>query len=47
LHAGSAFLRSFIEEMKETGFVREALDRSGQTDVAVAPGDAIKPITSI
>ena len=38
LHAGSAFLRNFIEEMKETGFVREALDRSGQTDVAVAPG---------
>lgn len=39
LQAGSTYLRSFIEEMKETGFVREALDRSGQTDVAVAPGE--------
>ncbi|HTF69653.1 MAG TPA: transporter substrate-binding domain-containing protein [Edaphobacter sp.] len=37
LQAGSDFLRSFIEEMKETGFVREALDKSGQTDVTVAP----------
>jgi polar amino acid transport system substrate-binding protein len=37
LQVASAFLRNFIEEMKETGFVREALDRSGQTEIAVAP----------
>jgi polar amino acid transport system substrate-binding protein len=39
LQAGADFLRSFIEEMKETDFVRKALDKSGQTDVAVAPGE--------
>lgn len=40
LQVASAYLRDFVEEVKETGFVREALDRSGQTDVAVAPGES-------
>ena len=30
--AGSAYLRSFVEEMKESGFVADALKRSGQGD---------------
>ena len=38
--AGNAYLRSFIEEMKTSGFVADALKRSGQT-AAVAP--AAKP----
>jgi hypothetical protein len=29
-------LREFIEEMKRTGFVAQALERSGQRDAAVA-----------
>jgi len=35
--AGSAYLHAFIEEMKASGFVADALRRSGQGDVAVAP----------
>jgi len=35
--AGAAYIRSFIEEMKATGFVADALKRSGQHDAAVAP----------
>jgi polar amino acid transport system substrate-binding protein len=31
------YLRAFIEEMKESGFVAEALRRSGQGDATVAP----------
>ena len=32
-----AYLRGFIEEMKATGFVADALKRSNQPDAAVAP----------
>jgi polar amino acid transport system substrate-binding protein len=38
--AGSAYLHAFIEEMKASGFVADALRRSGQADVAVAPAVA-------
>jgi len=33
----SAYLKGFVEEMKASGFVADALKRSGQTDAAVAP----------
>jgi polar amino acid transport system substrate-binding protein len=32
-----AFLKSFVEEMKASGFVAKALDASGQRDATVAP----------
>jgi polar amino acid transport system substrate-binding protein len=35
--AAAAYVRSFIEEMKASGFVKAGLDRSGQTAAAVAP----------
>ncbi|HMA74860.1 MAG TPA: ABC transporter substrate-binding protein [Xanthobacteraceae bacterium] len=35
--AGIAYLRKFIEEMKASGFVAQALKASGQADAAVAP----------
>lgn len=35
--AGIAYLRSFIEEMKASGFVARALEASGQGDASVAP----------
>jgi len=35
--AGAAYLRGFIAEMKASGFVGDALKRSGQHDAAVAP----------
>jgi polar amino acid transport system substrate-binding protein len=35
--AGAAFLHGFIEEMKASGMVADALKRSGQDDVVVAP----------
>jgi polar amino acid transport system substrate-binding protein len=35
--AGAAYLRSFIEEMKTSGFVADALKRSGQGEATVAP----------
>jgi polar amino acid transport system substrate-binding protein len=35
--AGAEYLRSFIEEMKASGFVASELKKSGQQDAAVAP----------
>jgi polar amino acid transport system substrate-binding protein len=35
--AGARYLRLFIEEMRASGFVAEALVRSNQPDAAVAP----------
>lgn len=35
--AGSAYLRTFIEEMKASGFVADSLKRSNQPDAQVAP----------
>ena len=35
--AGAAYLRGFVEEMKKSGFVADALKRSGQADATVAP----------
>jgi polar amino acid transport system substrate-binding protein len=37
--AGAAFLREFVEEMKASGFVADALRRSGQMDATVAPAE--------
>ena len=34
---GNQYLRGLIEELKRSGFVAEALDRSGQHDALVAP----------
>jgi polar amino acid transport system substrate-binding protein len=34
---GARYLRGFVEEMKATGFVAEALERSNQPDAIVAP----------
>jgi polar amino acid transport system substrate-binding protein len=34
---GAAYLRSFIEEMKASGFVADGLKRSNQPDASVAP----------
>jgi len=35
--AAAAYLRTFIEEMKQNGFVADALKRSNQPDAQVAP----------
>lgn len=35
--AAAGYVRQFIEEMKASGFVADALKRSGQEDAAVAP----------
>ena len=35
--AGSKYLHAFVEEMKKSGFVADALKRSNQPDAAVAP----------
>ena len=35
--AGAKYLSAFIDEMKASGFVAAALERSGQRDAAVAP----------
>jgi polar amino acid transport system substrate-binding protein len=35
--AGATYLRGFIEEMKKSGFVADALKRSGQGEATVAP----------
>jgi polar amino acid transport system substrate-binding protein len=35
--AGAAYLRAFVEEMKASGFVADALKRSGQAEATVAP----------
>jgi polar amino acid transport system substrate-binding protein len=37
--AAAAYLRGFIEEMKTSGFVADALKRSNQPDAVVAPGN--------
>lgn len=37
--AAAAYLKTFIEEMKASGFVAEALKRSNQPDAQVAPGE--------
>jgi polar amino acid transport system substrate-binding protein len=34
---GARYLRGFVEEMKSTGFVANALARSSQPDATVAP----------
>jgi polar amino acid transport system substrate-binding protein len=36
---GARYLRAFVEEMKATGFVADALRRSGQS-ATVAPAEA-------
>jgi polar amino acid transport system substrate-binding protein len=40
--AGVRYLRAFIEEMKASGFVAQALAASGQGDAAVAPPSPLK-----
>ena len=35
--AGARYLRAFVEEMKASGFVADALKRSNQPDASVAP----------
>lgn len=35
--AGLRYLKTFVEEMKASGFVRSSLDRAGQSDALVAP----------
>jgi polar amino acid transport system substrate-binding protein len=35
--AAARYLASFVEEMKASGFVAEALKRSNQPDATVAP----------
>jgi polar amino acid transport system substrate-binding protein len=37
--AAAAYLRNFVEEMKVSGFVADALKRSNQPDAAVAPAE--------
>jgi polar amino acid transport system substrate-binding protein len=37
--AGAHYLRAFVEEMKASGFVADALKRSHQPDAAVAPAE--------
>lgn len=37
--AGSPFLRSFVEQAKASGFVRAALDATGQREAEVAPAE--------
>jgi polar amino acid transport system substrate-binding protein len=37
--ADARYLRAFIEEMKASGFVADALKRSNQPDAAVAPAE--------
>ena len=34
---GAAYLKAFIEEMKASGFVADALKRSNQPEATVAP----------
>ena len=40
--AGVRYLRAFVEEMKASGFVANALKASGQVDAAVAPPTPVK-----
>jgi polar amino acid transport system substrate-binding protein len=37
--AGAAYLHGFVEEMKASGFVADALKRSNQPDATVAPAE--------
>jgi polar amino acid transport system substrate-binding protein len=37
--AGLRYLKSFVEEMKASGFVRKALNQGGQADAVVAPAN--------
>jgi polar amino acid transport system substrate-binding protein len=37
--AAAAYLRGFVEELKASGFVADALTRSNQPDAAVAPAE--------
>ncbi len=39
---GALYLREFIEEMKASGFVARALERSGQRDAEIAPPAPIR-----
>jgi polar amino acid transport system substrate-binding protein len=41
---GRRYLQSFVEEMKSSGFVADALTRSGQYDAGVAPPQATWPM---
>ena len=38
--AGARYLRAFVEEMKTSGFVADALRRSNQPDAEIAPPEA-------
>lgn len=40
--AGLRYLRRFVEDMKASGFVEEALRRSGQPDATVAPSVVVE-----
>jgi polar amino acid transport system substrate-binding protein len=40
--AGARYLRSFVEEMKASGFVANALAASGHAEAAVAPPSALR-----
>jgi len=40
--AGARYLRQFVEEMKASGFVAGALERSGQGDAMVAPPSPLR-----
>lgn len=35
--SGARYLRQFVEEMKASGFIANALDKSGQRDATIAP----------
>jgi hypothetical protein len=35
-------VRQFLEEMKASGFVADALERTGQVDAAVAPASRVE-----
>jgi polar amino acid transport system substrate-binding protein len=35
--AGAVYLNAFVEDIKSNGFVRQVLERNGQTDATVAP----------
>jgi len=40
--SAARYLRPFVEEMKASGFVAAALERSGQRDATVAPAAPAK-----
>jgi len=39
--AGARYLHGFVEEMKASGFVADALRRSNQPDASVAPAEPL------